>query len=181
MKKNKCKKSVFYRFWHWYIKGEYHCDKCPYAWEERTSYEYDEMEAGCYIKGDIYDTCRLFPPFRWIVGSLRQKKAKYYFNHEYDDFPEWHEKEEAKREKMIELLNKFFDGYDLCWKDSEGEYHPINTELHIKDEAWRIRYDYEDFLKEQEAKENPYQNPWRRAIVWTCQRFVGFFKPYFCK
>ena len=59
----KCKKSMMYRIWHWYIKGEYHCDKCPYCWEERTSYEYDEWDAGCYIKGDL-------PEMGWRTDGL---------------------------------------------------------------------------------------------------------------
>lgn len=181
MKKNKCKKSVFYRIWHWYIKGEYHCDKCPYGWDEKTSYEYDEWDAGCYIKGDIHDTCRILPPFRWIVGSLRKKKYEYYKAHEYDDFPEWHEKQEAREEKMIELLDEFLKDLVLCHKDVEGNYYPINKEEHIRYADYRVRYGYEEFLAKQNAEENPPQNPWKQAIVWTWKKFIGFFKPYFCK
>lgn len=181
MKNGKCKKSLFYRIWHWYIKGEYHCDKCPYSWEEKTSYEYDEWDAGCYIKGDIRDTCRLLPPFRWIVGSLRKKKAMYYYNHQYDGCGEFYEEWENKNKKIQEAITKFLDGYDLCWKDSKGEYNPINKEWHITQEAYRIRCDYEDYLGELEAKKNPPQNPWKKAIVWTWEKFIGFFKPYFCK
>lgn len=177
----KCNKSIWYRIWHWYIKGEYHCDQCPYSWEEKTSYEYDEWEAGCYIKGDICDTCRLLPPFRWVIGSLNLKKAEYYFNHQYDDFSEWAAKQEGKEEKFNELLNDFFRGYELCWKGENGEYHPINTALHIQHEAHRIRYGYEEYLRKQEEKENPYQNPWKKAILWSWDKFVNFFKPYFCK
>jgi hypothetical protein len=183
MKKRKCKKSIFYRIWHWYIKGEYHCDKCPYSWAEKTSYEYDEWDAGCYIKGDIHDTCRLLPPFRWIVGSLRKKKAMYYYNHQYDGCGEFYEEWENKNKKIQESITKFLDGYDLCWKDSKGEYTPINKEWHITQEAYRIRCDYEDYLGELEAKKNPpqKQNPWKQAIVWTWNKFINFFKPYFCK
>ena len=177
----KKKKSVFYRIWHWYIKGEYHCDKCPYCWAERTSYEYDEWDAGCYIKGDLCDTCRLIPPFRWIVGTLRKKKAEYYRNHEYDDFPEWHEQEIAKEEKIIELLNNFIGESDICWKDNEGKYYPLDKNEYIRQEAWRFRHDFEDFIRDQNAKLNPPQNPWRKAISWSWHRFVDFFKPYFCK
>lgn len=178
----KCKKSIFYRIWHWYIKGEYHCDKCPYSWEEKTSYEYDEWDAGCYIKGDIYDTCRLLPPFRWIIGSLRKKKTEYYRNHQYDGFCEWYDSREAREEEMFKLINKHIIGcYELCWKDSKGEYHPINTEMSVRHEVASVCFKYEDFINEQEAKENPYQNPWKKAILWTWERFIRFFKPYFCK
>ena len=177
----KCKKNLIYRFWHWYIKGEYHCDKCPYGWEEKTSYEYDEWEVGCYIKGDICDTCRLFPPYRWIVGSLRKKKLHYQYAHQYDDFPDFVEEMERKEEKFNKLVDKFLHGYELCWKDNDGELHPINKEEHIKAEAYRIRYDYEDYLREENEKKNPYQNPWKKAILWTWHKFINYFKPYFCK
>ena len=179
--KNKCKKSIWYRIWYWYVKGEYHCDKCPYSWEERTSYEYDECDAGFFVKGDICDTCRLLPPFRWVIGSLRKKKAEYYFNHEYDDFPEYAKEQDGKEQKFNELLNGFLCGYEICWKDEKGEYHPINTALHIQYESYRIRYDYEDYLAELQAKKNKPQNPWKKAILWSWQRFINFFKPYFCK
>lgn len=179
--KHKCKKSIWYRIWHWYVKGEYHCDKCPYSWEERTSYEYDEWDAGCFVKGDICDTCRLLPPFRWVIGSLRKKRAGYYFNHQYDGIEEHHEQWELSNEKIQELLANFLKGYDLCWKDSKEEYHPINKEGYIRYEGYRVRCDYEDFLREQEEKYNPYQNPWKKAILWSWNRFIGFFKPYFCK
>lgn len=177
----KCKKGLLYRFWHWYILGEYHCDKCPYGWEEKTSYEYDEWEAGCYIKGDICDTCRLLPPFRWIVGSLRKRKLEYQYAHQYDDFAEYVEEIERKETKFKKLLDDFLCGYELCWKDDEGKLNPINKEWYIKQEAWRIRYGYEDCLNEEEAKRNPYQNPWKKAILWSWNRFINFFKPYFCK
>lgn len=181
MKNKKCKKSAFYRFWHWYIKGEYHCDKCPYGWEEKTSYEYDEWDAGCYIKGDIRDTCRLLPPFRWVVGYLRKRKYEYLRSHEYDDYEEWQDRQNAREEKMCELLNKFLKNLELCAKDGEGNYYQINKEIHIDQENYRIRYEYEDFIAEQEAKASPYQNPWKKAILWTWHKFIDFFKPYFCK
>lgn len=61
-------------YWHWYILGEYHCDHCPYSWEERYD---DDCDAGCCIKGDIQDTCRLIPPVRGIVGFFATKRYIY--------------------------------------------------------------------------------------------------------
>lgn len=181
MKNNKCKKSIFYRIWYWYIRGEYHCDKCPYSWEERTSYEYDEYDAGCYIKGDICETCRFIPPFRWIVGSIKKKKVMYYYNHRYDGCSEHYIEWENKDKKIQEAITQFLDQYDLCYKDSGGEYYPINKEEYIRQEAYRVRGDYEDYLNELDAKKNPFENPWKKAIVWTWRKFANFFKPYFCK
>lgn len=180
--KKKRKKNLLYRIWHWYIKGEYHCDKCPYCWAERTSYEYDEWDAGCYIKGDLPDgACRLLPPFRYVIGSLRKKKAEYYHNHLYDDFPEYMQEQDAKTEKIIELIEKLIGEFEICWKNENGIYMPIDTKAHLRYEAWRVRSDFEDFLREIYAKKNPYQNPWKKAVLWTWERFTRFFKPYFCK
>lgn len=179
----KCeRKNIWHRIWHWYIKGEYHCDKCPYSWEEQTSYEDNEWDAGCFIKGDICDTCRLLPPFRWVVGTLRKKKAEYYRNHQYDGMGEWYEAEEAKREKLVELVNRHIvSGCELCWKNEGGEYIPINTSATIRQASWRVCTEFERFLEKQESNRTPQRNPWVKALLWSWQGFAKFFKPYFCK
>lgn len=73
--------------WKWYVLGYYHCDKCPYCWAD-YSYEGD-CDCGCYIKGDIQDTCRLIPPFREIIGWPRMRYAQYWETHQYDDMGGW--------------------------------------------------------------------------------------------
>ena len=68
--KKKCK-NIWRRIktlWKWYVLGYYHCDKCPFCWEERG---YEDCDCGCYIRGDIRDTCRLIEPFRTLIGWPR--------------------------------------------------------------------------------------------------------------
>lgn len=161
----------------WYIRGEYHCDKCPYCWSE-WSYEGDG-DAGCYIYGDLRDTCRLIPPIRTIIGWPKKKKAEYYFMHEYDGFAEWYEQEEKGREKFNELVSDFLERYELCWKDENGGLHPIDKEMYIQYEAWRIRSEYEGFRKPFEVK--TLRKEWKDLILKTWHRFTGIFRPYFCK
>lgn len=105
--------------WHWYILGEYHCDHCPYCWEER--YE-DDCDAGCIIKGEIQDTCRLVPPFRGIVGFFATKRYIYKSRHHYDDLPEWYERQERKETEFKRLVadNLRKEGYVTCRRDDAG-------------------------------------------------------------
>lgn len=161
----------------WYIRGEYHCDKCPYCWSE-WSYEGDG-DAGCYIYGDLRDTCRLIPPIRTIIGWPTRKKANYYFTHEYDGFAEWNEKEEAKRENFNEAVKNFIGNYYICWKNEDGTFCPIDKDSYINYNAWEIRRDYEEFC-------NPFvvktlRSEWKDLIAKTWRKFIGIFKPYFCK
>ena len=64
MKRKKKSKAI-----EWYIRGEYHCDKCPFCFGGEYLPGCDDYEdAGCYIFGDLRDTCRLIPPIRFILG-----------------------------------------------------------------------------------------------------------------
>lgn len=99
------------KFWRYYVKGEYHCNKCPFGWDIECSHgEYPtEWDCGCYIKGDVKETCRLLPPVRFLLGWGRRKKATYIREHEYDDFPAWAEKKDLDREAVRALLKEYFD------------------------------------------------------------------------
>ena len=70
------------------------CEKCPYLWEEKTSYEYDEYDCGCYIKHDLYDEkpCHLLMPVRAVLGFFAKKKAEYSEAHMYDGIEDYYEK-----------------------------------------------------------------------------------------
>ena len=92
-----------------YILGEYHCDTCPYGWED-WYYEGD-CDCGCYIFGDIRDSCRLIPPLRALIGWPRRKKSRYYASHQYDGFADFCEKDMQLQEKFDEL---FFDVLSGC-------------------------------------------------------------------
>ena len=177
------KKGSMHRFFNWYIKGEYHCDKCPYSWEEGTSYEYDDCDCGCFIKGDIRDTCRLLPPFRWIIGYPKRKKERYYKNHQYDGFVEYAIEDDENDKKFQELLIDFLNSKNLYCKDRKGNYIPYSESdlSYFYMDAWKLRKDYEDFLWEQEQSKNPPENLWKKAFLNTWNNITKHIKPYFCK
>lgn len=178
------KLSPFRRFWNYYILGRYHCDSCPYCWSERTSYEYDEWDTGCYIKEDICDTCRLLPPFRWIIGYPKRRKARYYEIHQYDDFAEWAEWDHEKTEKLKELIHdKMLKDYVVCAKDDGGNYFELNTDVEsyhsIYYECSNIVSEFEKFVKYHDSKNS--RGPWKTAFKYSWDKFINKFKPYFCK
>ena len=145
----------------YYIKGDYHCDTCPFFWEERGL---EDADAGCYIKGEIQDTCRLLPPLRFLIGWGRKKKALYYCWHEYDGFEKWLEDEERKDKAVMDILNTYLG--------DSGEKSPSYL---ISD----IRYKLEDALIP--VKYVPLKIRWKELIKDTWNRFLMIFKPYFCK
>lgn len=171
------------RFWKWYIKGDYHCDKCPYSWEERL-YEGD-CNCGCYIKGDIRDTCRLLPPFRAIIGKIRLRQNNYYMAHQYDGFGEFHEKEERINEEFKKiLLERLFNNYVIfyktkngeIWRDIEGEPIKVNPEAILDNELWRIRYQYEDIAHPYEYK--TLRKEWSEVIKRTWNYLIMPIRPF---
>ena len=95
----------------YYIKGEYHCDKCPFCWGGGYMPECDDYDdAGCYIFGDLRDTCRLIPPIRFILGWGRRKRTEYFRAHKYDDFSEWY----AEKKKVCKMtIERFQDQYGI--------------------------------------------------------------------
>lgn len=109
--------------WNWYVKGHYHCDHCPYCWED-WSCEGD-CDCGCYIKGDLYDTCRLIPPFRTIVGWPKMRYAQYWEGHAYDGMADWYEENIHRQEVFAESVNILLRKTELCRRDSEGKLFPI--------------------------------------------------------
>ena len=131
----------------WICNGN-DCEKCKFCWAERTSYEYDEWDAGCYIKGEDYDEkpCHLINPIKHILGTLAKKKDNYYRNHQYDGFLEFSEEQDRKDNEMRELINKHIIGdYILCMRYSDGTLHECNTESIVHNNAWEVRHDYEEF------------------------------------
>lgn len=160
------------RFWKYYIKGEYHCDTCPFSWEERGL---EDADAGCYIKGEIQDTCRLLPPFRFLLGWGRRKKALYYLNHQYDDMDEWYCEQCRKDQAVMEILEPYLG--DLAtiqnpefMKPGEKSPSPL---------IYDIRHKLEDALIP--VKYVPLKIRWKELIKDTWNRFLMIFKPYFCK
>lgn len=159
-----------------YVKGEYHCDQCPYCW---VDYGYDDADAGCYIYGELRDTCRLLPPFRAAIGGIRKKKDHYYQNHQYDGMGEWYLEQEGRQKKFDELIASAFDRrrLEVSYKGS-AQSIPSEKIPYIL-ETWRILSDYEEFAHPIISKS--VKEKWKDALMSTVRWFGNKIKPYFCK
>lgn len=170
--------SAFKRFWRYYILGYYHCDNCPFSWEE-GSYDGD-WDCGCHVYGDTRETCRLLPPFRFIIGSIRKKVSLYHYYHAYDGIVEFYEKDDEIQKKFEELFCTALSGYSLAYKGHNGEYIPFNPADHcMHDSLFRFRHDYEEFAHPFETK--TYRQEIKDLMSRMWKSFVEKFKPYFCK
>lgn len=179
--------SKLKRFWRWYVKGEYHCEHCPYCWEEH--YYEGDCDCGCIIRGDIRDTCRLLPPFRFLIGWPRRRKAEYWASHQYDDIGEHYEKTHEQQEILEKELLKFLGPYEVVYhpewaevlEDENGEKKwektiVVNKEELVASHVSRMHMDYEDAA-------HPYvhktlKQEWKELIKKTWNRFADKFRPY---
>lgn len=173
-------KNKLSRFWRWYILGRYHCDNCPYSWEERG---YEDSDAGCYIYGDIRDTCRLLPPFRFLIGWPRRKKCCYLRDHEYDGYVEFTEKRTEDEFNVHAALAKYLKkrGYlILCARNIDL---PVELDKYlVKPESLEQIYEIADDMRDIFTPPfEPLKTRWKNVIRDTWKRFTMIFKPYFCK
>lgn len=155
--------------WDWYVKGYYHCDECPYSWSEMNYYEGDG-DCGCYIHGEIWDTCRLIEPFRSMIGWPRKRINQYWEAHQYDGFDAYYEdviQKELAFEEAIEILLK--DRY-VCWKNSEGNLVPLEKDQVVNEFRFSS---FHEALDHYEEKAHPIQlapklkNQWKELIKET--------------
>lgn len=168
----------------WYIKGEYHCDKCPFCWGGEYLPGCDDYDdAGCYIFGDLRDTCRLIPPIRFILGWSKRKKAEYFQAHEYDDYEEWYADKEKKETAFIQAFNdRIFSDFVLFWKKKDGNAcgNPIDAERFCEfGHMMRLLNDCEDIFSPPSYV--PLKERWAQLIKDTWRKFIMIFKPYICK
>ena len=166
----------------WICNGN-DCSKCKYCWEVKTSYEYNEWDCGCYIKGEDFDDkpCYLINPFKWIMGTLAKRKANYYMAHEWDGYLEFMEDSNRKDDKLHELfMSKVIKDRVICWKDRNGTLHECETDLIVKNNVWEVRSDYDDFAHPTEYKK--LSTEWKELMQKTCKRFykrtIGRIVPY---
>lgn len=167
-----------------YIYGEYHCDKCPMCWSDWSSYLGDG-DAGCYIYGDLRDSCRLLPPFRFLRGWGKKRKALYTENHMYDDCmyddcEKWFEEVVAQDTAMEKALLKALQSYELVWRDLDGTLLPGECKVDI------IQRYVREICSQYEQDAHPVVTPtlkkeWAHILKRTWDRFADRFKPYFCK
>lgn len=117
-------------FWKFYVKGEYHCDSCPFCWGGGYLPGCDDYDdCGCYIKGDIADkSCRLIPPIRFLLGWGKRKKARYYENHRYDDYEDFMQMVTLEENAVEDALNEYLKnhGYGITYA-SDGKVLNLNN------------------------------------------------------
>ena len=166
-----------------YIKGEYHCDTCPYCWGGNYCPGIDDYDVcGCYIRGEIQDTCRLLPPIRFLFGWGKKKRAIYGYNHEYDDFGEWYS-ERCEREKQIESALKDYlktMSYGIVYVGKDGRAVLVNGEyksLDLYSEFYRFADACVDIIAPKKCES--LKDRWKKLILDTWHRFIDSFKPYF--
>ena len=161
-----------------YIRGCYHCDSCPMCWSE-YSYEGDG-DAGCYLFGELRDTCRLLPPFRFLMGWPKLRKAQYWDQHQYDDCGEFWDQVISQDLAMEEILKDALAGYEICMRSLEdGSLLPSCKAAWLELHLANIRYGYEQ--KCHPYIYTPLKKEWKKVIVRTWNAFLDIFRPYFCK
>lgn len=161
-----------------YIRGCYHCDSCPMCWSDWSSYLGDG-DAGCYIYGDLRDTCRLIPPIRFLIGWPKKKKAQYAEDHSYDGIGEWYEQQQHQENTMREAILIALNGSEVCWRDHKGKLMPIckldAMELGLNS---AMRH-YEDTCHP--VIHTSLKEDWKKVLKRTWNAFLEPFRPYFRK
>ena len=147
----------------WYVYGHYHCDKCPFCWAE-WSYEGDG-DCGCYIYGDLRESCRLLPPFKWLRGWHRKKRALYWEAHQYDGMAEWYQQCQINEKAMVAALLDTFQTYDITYDGLEGKVTVPDKKEFFWERASSICAQYEE-------QAHPVEHPslgtrWKRLLKET--------------
>lgn len=162
-----------------YIYGEYHCDKCPMCWSDWSSYLGDG-DAGCYIYGDLRDSCRLLPPFRWLLGWGKKRRAIYAEAHMYDGCDEWFEQVVVQDVAMEKAILKALQLYELVWRDTDGKLYPGDCKAEF------VQNNVRDICREYEEEAHPVvtltlKEEWTHVLKRTWDRIADRFRPYFGK
>lgn len=162
------------RFVAWYIKGKYHCDQCPYCWVNR--YEDGDCDCGCYIKGDIQDTCRLLPPFRFLLGWPRKRKILYWESHANDGAEEWYEDLEMRQSAMKKAIIQALDGYELYCRDN-SKLRAVSKEIGLSDSAMYFAVTCYENACHPVGKPR-LRDQWKAVLKNTWNAFADKFRPY---
>lgn len=180
MKQDSKKQSKLRSFWRYYVKGEYHCDQCPYAWSDYSDYLGDG-NCGCYVKGDIQDSCRLIPPIRFLLGWGKKRRYLYRESQICDDMFEYRIRTEKKQAQFDEAVRPHFEQYLIVWKDENGNIaRRENGEpdtVNVDDVC-----DYGFFLDCRSVFSVPEQSlkeQWASVLKNTWNRIADLFLPYF--
>lgn len=158
-----------------YIYGSYHCDKCPMCWSDWSEYTGDG-DCGCYIYGDLRDSCRLLPPLRFLIGWPRKRKAEYMAAHEWDGAGDYFENMATQNEAMEKTILDSLRCVELVMRDFEGSLIPVCKAEHIQANIRTICDSYE-----REAHPFVYvslKEDWKRLLKRTWNAFADIFRPY---
>lgn len=156
----------------WYIKGYYHCDQCPYSWEEREIE--GDADAGCYIKGEICGTCRLIQPFKGMIGRMRKNRYEYWESKRYEGYGEWYDEEEKRQEAFNNILEEFCEECESCrlrGNACESKHDCIQRV------GYELRNKYEKAAHPVVIK--PLKVRWKELIGETARAIADRFKQYF--
>lgn len=171
--KEKCKSA-----WRYYVLGYYHCDHCPMCWAD-WAYEGD-CDCGCYIFGNIRDTCRLLPPFRQLIGWPKKRYKQYWEIHQYDGCGEHFERVVEQDFAIEKVLKDALSGYEICRRDfTTGTLVPMCKAEWIELNRAEIRYTYEE--KCHPYTYTPLKKEWKNVLTRTWNAFLDIFRPYFSK
>lgn len=160
--------NTLHKVYRYYIRGDYHCDVCPYSWEERGE---EDADAGCYLFGELRDTCRYIrnPISRMIVNG-RLNDA----DHAYDGFQDY--------DKELEILDEVLHPIIELAQDT-GVYSEAFKNFVITFTATE-QHDLIAFIcSKYELMKHPYQTPWRKLksayMEWHKDFWYRHFRRYF--
>ena len=157
--------------WKWYVLGYYHCDHCPYCWSE-YSYEGDG-DCGCYIRGELWDTCRLLPPFRFLIGWPRKRQWEYHEDHAWDGIGEWYELNAEREDHYAKSVLILLKEMELYQRDLDGKMIPV-CKAELADRLCGMLTDafhyYEDHAHP--PKVVPLKQRWKETIRLTWKHLV---------
>lgn len=155
--------------WEWYVLGYYHCDKCPYSWEDMDYYG-ECNDCGCYRFGELRDTCRhIRNPISQLIVNARINDNL----NSYDCWVDYGEQYEICEQIAMETNEKIENGE---WVTDTLRKFYAEYEHGVVDIMMDITHEYE-------MKVHPHRTPkeklkdafreWREEFVWK------HFKRYF--
>lgn len=166
-----------------FIKNGNNCDKCKCFQSKKTSYEYEEYDCFCIIKGDCDKKCFLVEPFKSILYFFKKRKYNYYSNHQYDNISEWYTNNKKEEKEFIDLVNRIlFEEEDtICYRNSyDFNYYPYSSD-YINEQFLKLKYEYDDMIKETISLRTKWKNLIKETKSYFYRKTIGKIIPYIKK